>query len=364
MAQQVQQVFKAALKVTGTGRSMSTGVMGPAIEGNFPSKRGQGLHVSVQRDYPVAAVLPLPDNIDPTETTRFSPQRSRDINSSAILTHQSSFDANHIDVTVDSSYKTVNHADPHIQSYDCRGAVNLNSAMQSNVPSPFGGMHKFTHLNMPGGGWAQEGKYLAHDLHSSHYTNLRQEVRSDWSNYEDAPQKGTLGLLDRYYNKLLLQTNIVHNNSCVRKFSMSTALLTTKDAPKAKQMTEEPASDEQRTEPIPMTRKERLKKAVKEYGSTVIVFHVGISLASLGACYVLVSSGIDIVALLERFDWANSVLASKTGAGAGTFVIAYAIHKVFAPVRISITLGATPFIVRYLRKRGVLKSPPPASGTK
>lgn len=38
-----------------------------------------------------------------------------------------------------------------------------------------------------------------------------------------------------------------------------------------------------------LTRKDKLKKAVKEYGSTVIVFHVGISLISLGTCYILVS---------------------------------------------------------------------------
>lgn len=42
---------------------------------------------------------------------------------------------------------------------------------------------------------------------------------------------------------------------------------------------------------------------------------------------------------------------------ASTFVTAYAIHKVFAPVRISITLAATPFIVRYLRNIGFLKKP-------
>lgn len=38
-----------------------------------------------------------------------------------------------------------------------------------------------------------------------------------------------------------------------------------------------------------MTTKEKLKKAVKEYGATVIVFHVSISLLSLGGCYLLVS---------------------------------------------------------------------------
>lgn len=40
---------------------------------------------------------------------------------------------------------------------------------------------------------------------------------------------------------------------------------------------------------INLSRKEKLQKAVKEYGSTVIIFHVGISLISLGTCYLLVS---------------------------------------------------------------------------
>lgn len=199
MAQQVQHVFKAALAKSAGQRAMSSGVIG-TMEGpagvmglkksSVPNT--SGLHVSVQRTYPLAAALPLPPNIDATETSRFSPLRSRDINASAMLTHQSlapnSVDLaavnGTIDVTVDQSRSA---SDPHVESYDCTGAVSLNSAMQSNVPSPFGGMHKFTHLNMPGGAWAQESKFLSHELNSSHYTNLRQEVRSDWGSYEDRP---------------------------------------------------------------------------------------------------------------------------------------------------------------------------------
>lgn len=40
---------------------------------------------------------------------------------------------------------------------------------------------------------------------------------------------------------------------------------------------------------LPTSAKDKLKKAVKDYGSTVIVFHVSISLMSLGTCYLLVS---------------------------------------------------------------------------
>ncbi|CAG9858964.1 unnamed protein product [Phyllotreta striolata] len=109
------------------------------------------------------------------------------------------------------------------------------------------------------------------------------------------------------------------------------------------------------TQPAPLSLREKLKKAVKEYGSIVIVFHVGISLISLGTCYLLVSAGLDVPALFTYFglkDWfSNNEIASS----AGTFAISYAVHKVFAPVRIGITLVSVPFIVRYLRKIGFLK---------
>ncbi|PVD20527.1 hypothetical protein C0Q70_18683 [Pomacea canaliculata] len=106
-----------------------------------------------------------------------------------------------------------------------------------------------------------------------------------------------------------------------------------------------------------LTQREKLKRAVKEYGSTVIIFHVAISLASLGGFYLAVSSGIDLVGILRNVGVGETVLQSKLATGTGTFVVAYAVHKVFAPVRIAITLTATPFIVRYLRRIGALKPP-------
>lgn len=105
-----------------------------------------------------------------------------------------------------------------------------------------------------------------------------------------------------------------------------------------------------------LSRKDKLKLAIKEYGSTVIIFHVSISLVSLGTCYMLVSNGVDVESLLNSIGF-SSEKASKLATTSGTFVASYAIHKMLAPVRISITLGATPFIVRYLRQKGWIKKP-------
>ena len=64
-----------------------------------------------------------------------------------------------------------------------------------------------------------------------------------------------------------------------------------------------------------------------------------------------------MVSILKNMGVGEAILQSKLATGTGTFVVAYAVHKVFAPVRIGITLTATPLIVRYLRSKGVLKPP-------
>ncbi|KAF7998377.1 hypothetical protein HCN44_009775 [Aphidius gifuensis] len=104
-----------------------------------------------------------------------------------------------------------------------------------------------------------------------------------------------------------------------------------------------------------LTNVEKLKIAVKDYGSTVFVFHISLSLLSLGCFYTIVSSGLDITSLIEKIPGSSERLQSIM-TNSSTFAISYAIHKLFAPVRISITLGATPFIVNYLRRIGILKN--------
>lgn len=66
-------------------------------------------------------------------------------------------------------------------------------------------------------------------------------------------------------------------------------------------------------------------------------------------------SGVNIVEILKYFHIGEGTLSKVASSNAGTFVIAYAVHKCFAPIRIGITLTATPFIVRYLRNIGFLK---------
>uniref|UniRef100_A0A8B9NU11 Family with sequence similarity 210 member B n=1 Tax=Apteryx owenii TaxID=8824 RepID=A0A8B9NU11_APTOW len=108
-------------------------------------------------------------------------------------------------------------------------------------------------------------------------------------------------------------------------------------------------------------KSQQLKQVFKEYGAVGVSFHVGISLVSLGIFYLAVSSGVDMTAVLFKLGFSESSLQSKMAAGTSTFVLAYAVHKLFAPVRISITVVSVPFIVRYFRKTGFFKPPAPKS---
>lgn len=281
----------------------------------------KGIHLSVKQDYPQAEPLPLPVNIDPTESMRFSPQRTRDITSNAIATNI--WNTRSIDITIDSSNVDIkSNDDPHVNSYDCTGAVSLNSSMQSNVPSPFGGMHNYTHLNMPGGQWSQSSKWMSHDLHSSHYTTLRREVRKNMSNDEkDATTLGNTfnekGMHVRKNNACLhgksndLWMELMKSNVMKSSFACLTSINQSlmfnhlnamsrinsnrmysdkKDVIKSNVNEEsEPKKEGEQNESVALTPRVKLKNAIRDYGSTVLVFHVAISLLSLGIFYQLVN---------------------------------------------------------------------------
>lgn len=197
---------------------------------------------------------------------------------------------------------------------------NLKLVTFVQVPQPFSGLHNYAiALAMPGGGWSCVDKFQAAQIHSSHYTALRTEFRKRW------------------------------NISGIRHFSSSSP------PPSSTTATASTGKPEDIVVEKPLSRKDQVKKAFKEYGSTVIIFHVALSLASLGGFYLLVLNGLDVVALVQKLGIESERLSAISNAS--TFVVAYAVHKVFSPVRLSITLFSTPIIVRYLRAKGILKTP-------
>lgn len=198
----------------------------------------KGIHVTSQVRYPEAKQIPLPSNVEAimsVEIGQFSPLRARDITGPVLFSKSNIFSKSTSILYGREPVFFDRNSDPFVENYDCHGAVNLNSSMQSNVPSPFRSQGNTMYLNMPGGQWEQANKLLAEDMQNTHYRN-------------SGPR--------RKQGRRLFHTTLAR---------LTDTNLTT------------------------VSRKERLKKAVAEYGSTVIVFHVGISLISLGICYTLVS---------------------------------------------------------------------------
>nr|XP_002129529.1 protein FAM210B, mitochondrial isoform X1 [Ciona intestinalis] len=99
------------------------------------------------------------------------------------------------------------------------------------------------------------------------------------------------------------------------------------------------------------TKPEQLKLLIAQYGGFAGVVHIVLSLTSLGFFYLLVSSGIDVVAIFGKM----GIELSSTLGGASNLLIAYTLHKVIMPLRISLTVVTVPMLVRYFRRIGYFK---------
>lgn len=179
------------------------------------------------------------------EIGQFSPLRARDLTGPVLYSKTDLFSKS-LNVHGREPVFFQKVTDPFIENYDCHGAVNLNSSMQTNVPNPFKWKGNAMYLNMPGGQWEQGNKFLAEDMQKSHYLN-------------NIKKKQGINLLSNLLCPVLFTGHRLYSTGTDTKLNQN------------------------------ISRKDKLKKAVAEYGSTVIVFHVGISLISLGICYTAVS---------------------------------------------------------------------------
>ncbi|XP_032667601.1 uncharacterized protein LOC116842461 [Odontomachus brunneus] len=299
--------------------------------------REQKLHVTSVRRYPEPPRLNLPTNmrdIFANEMSRFTPERARDI---ALYSENGGVAITNASRTGYPKICDNGQAD----SYDCFGAVSLCGSMQTNVPKPYRSQGtdawvlSSTHLNMPGGQWTRDSKYIAEDMQRSHYRNLR-------------PESCSGSAINTFIMSPLLRTTY-WPMQCIIRVSYSTGA---SGAPKdgVKDQATAPASS------LMMSKRDRFRLMLKDYGGTMLVFHITISLISLGACYMVVVSGVDVTPFVQKITGGNEEVDTllKTSTD---FVIAYTVHKMFAPVRLSMTFGVTPLLVRYLRRIGLLKMP-------
>ena len=108
----------------------------------------------------------------------------------------------------------------------------------------------------------------------------------------------------------------------------------------------------------PLSRTDQAKALLKTYGSAYLLTSISFALVSFGACYALVTAGVDVGGIVERLPAAlgGGARPGATGERVGAFAIAYAAHKALSPVRFPPTVALTPVVARWLGKK-------PASST-
>lgn len=101
---------------------------------------------------------------------------------------------------------------------------------------------------------------------------------------------------------------------------------------------------------------QRFKKAYKEHGKVLIAVHVATSIVWFGSFYTAARLGIDIVPLLEKWNFSETFIKPFRAGGLGDIALAYLMYKLATPARYTVTLAGTNFAIRYLRRTG--KMPP------
>ncbi|KAG6531734.1 uncharacterized protein LOC122053310 [Zingiber officinale] len=92
---------------------------------------------------------------------------------------------------------------------------------------------------------------------------------------------------------------------------------------------------------------DQAKELLAKYGGAYLATSITLSLFSFSLCYLLVSAGIDVQALLNQI----GIATDETGGKVGTFALAYAAHKAASPIRFPPTVALTPIVANWIGKK-------------
>lgn len=86
---------------------------------------------------------------------------------------------------------------------------------------------------------------------------------------------------------------------------------------------------------------------LKKYGAAYLITSISFAIVSYAICYLLISQGVDVAALLGKI----GIEASSTANNVGTAGLAYAVHKAASPIRFPPTVALTPVVAEWLGKK-------------
>eukprot|EP00123_Amoebidium_parasiticum_P021395 comp6644_c0_seq1/m.2419 comp6644_c0_seq1/g.2419 ORF comp6644_c0_seq1/g.2419 comp6644_c0_seq1/m.2419 type:complete len:278 (-) comp6644_c0_seq1:368-1201(-) len=108
------------------------------------------------------------------------------------------------------------------------------------------------------------------------------------------------------------------------------------------------------TDPDKMTIRDKLKLMMRQYGKVTLGVYLLFDAISLCSFYTLVKAGVDVSGLMAMIGLGNSKWMTP---GASTAVVAFAAHKLFSPIRILLTVAATPYAIKLLQRMGYIETP-------
>jgi hypothetical protein len=85
---------------------------------------------------------------------------------------------------------------------------------------------------------------------------------------------------------------------------------------------------------------------LKQYGPAYLITSLSFAACTYSGCYVAISRGVDVAALLARFG-----IKSAASERVGTAGIAYVCHKAMSPLRFPPTVALTPVVARWLGQK-------------
>lgn len=74
--------------------------------------------------------------------------------------------------------------------------------------------------------------------------------------------------------------------------------------------------------------------------------------------YFPIYSGVDIIGILEHYNFSETLIKPVRDSKLGHIAIAYLLYKIATPGRYAVTLGSTTFAIKFLSKRGIIRPIP------
>jgi len=114
------------------------------------------------------------------------------------------------------------------------------------------------------------------------------------------------------------------------------------------------SKDEEKKEQVGIVA--RFKKMAKDYWYVLIPVHLVTSTVWMGGFYLMLKSGVDVVAIMEACYVPEKILDKLRNSQMGYYALTYACYKIATPARYTVTLAGTTYSISKLKEMGYLKT--------